>query len=69
MAEYLNKEPGVYSLVEQAIALDSYVYAFKKGNKALKAEIERVLYILEKKGVLEKISRKWFSKDLLIFGK
>lgn len=69
MAEYLNKEPGVYSLVEQAIALDSYVYAFKKGNKALKAEIERVLYILEKKGVLEKISRKWFGVDLLIFGK
>lgn len=69
MAEYLNKEPGVYSLVEQAIALDSYVYAFKKGNKALKAEIERVLYILEKKGILEKISRKWFGVDLLIFGK
>ena len=69
MAEYLNKEPGVYSLVEQAIAQDSYVYAFKKGNKALKTEIERVLYILEKKGVLEKISRKWFGKDLLIFGK
>ncbi|UTY26383.1 ABC transporter substrate-binding protein [Treponema denticola] len=67
--EYLSKEPNVYSLVEQAIALDSYVYAFKKGNKALKAEIERVLYILEKKGVLEKISRKWFGKDLLIFGK
>ncbi|UTC90994.1 amino acid ABC transporter substrate-binding protein [Treponema denticola] len=69
MTEYLNKEPDVYSLVEQAIALDSYVYAFKKGNKALKTEIERVLYILEKKGVLEKISRKWFGKDLLIFGK
>ncbi len=69
MTEYLNKEPDVYSLVEQAIALDSYVYAFKKGNKALKAEIERVLYILEKKGVLEKISRKWFGVDLLIFGK
>ncbi|UTC82988.1 ABC transporter substrate-binding protein [Treponema denticola] len=67
--EYLSKEPNVYSLVEQAIALDYYVYAFKKGNKALKAEIERVLYILEKKGVLEKISRKWFGKDLLIFGK
>ena len=69
MTEYLNKEQDVYSLVEQAIALDSYVYAFKKGNKALKTEIERVLYILEKKGVLEKISRKWFGKDLLIFGK
>ena len=69
MTEYLNKEQDVYSLVEQAIALDSYVYAFKKGNKALKTEIERVLYILEKKGVLEKISKKWFGKDLLIFGK
>lgn len=69
MTEYLNKEPDVYSLVEQAIALDSYVYAFKKGNKALKAEIERVLYILEKKGVLEKISRKWFGINMVILGK
>ena len=69
MTEYLNKEPDVYSLVEEAIALDSYVYAFKKGNKALKAEIERVLYILEKKGVLEKISRKWFGINMVILGK
>lgn len=69
ITEYLSKEPDVYSLVEQAIALDSYVYAFKKGNKALKTEIERVLYILEKKGVLEKISRKWFATNLVIFGK
>ncbi|UTC75739.1 amino acid ABC transporter substrate-binding protein [Treponema sp. OMZ 792] len=69
IAGYLSKEPDVYSLVGQAVALDSYVYACKKGSKALKMEIERVLYVLEKKGILEKISRKWFDADLVIFGK
>lgn len=69
MAAYLKKEPEMYSLVEQAIALDSYVYAFKKGSEALKTEVERVLYELEQKGILEKISRKWFGTDIIIFGK
>lgn len=69
MAEFLNKEPDIYTLIEQAIALDFYVYALKKGNKALKTEIENVLSKLEKKGVLEKISRKWFGTDLIVFGK
>ena len=69
MASYLDKEPDVYSLIEQAIALDAYVYAFKKGSEALKSEIEQVLYELEYEGVLEKISRKWFGTNMVIFGK
>ena len=69
LSSYFNKEPDVYSLVEQAIALDSYAYAFKKGSVALKTEIEQVLYELEYKGTLEKISRKWFGTDIIIFGK
>lgn len=69
IASYLKAEPDVYRLFEQPIALDSYVYAFKKGNKALKTEIEQVLLVLEQKGVLEKISRKWFGINMVIFGK
>ena len=69
MATYLTKEPDTYSLVEEAIALDSYVYAFKKGSTALKNEVEEALFDLEKTGKLEKISRKWFGINLVIFGK
>lgn len=69
MAIYLAKEPDMYSLVEDALALNFYVYAFKKGSTALKNEVERVLFDLEKEGKLEEISRKWFEADMVIFGK
>ncbi len=69
MSIYLTKEPDTYSLVEEAIALDSFVYAFKKGSKALKNEVEEALFDLEKTGKLEKISRKWFGINMVIFGK
>ena len=69
MSIYLTKEPDTYSLVEEAIALDSYVYAFKKGSEGLKTEVEKALFYLEKTGKLEEISRKWFGINLVIFGK
>lgn len=67
--EYLTNEPDVYKIYEEALAMDYYVYAFKKENLALKNEIEKNLFKLEKKGTLEKISRKWFSADRVILGK
>ena len=49
--------------------MDYYVYAFKKGNLALKNEVEKNLLKLEQQGTLEKISRKWFGADRIILGK
>ena len=69
MATYLTNEPDVYTLIEEAIALDSYVYAFKKGSEGLKTEVEKALFYLEKTGKLEEISKRWFGINLVIFGK
>lgn len=69
LAVYLKSEPNVYTLFEEAIALDSYVYAFKKGNLALKNEIEQNLLQMEERGVFEKASRKWFDTNIVILGK
>lgn len=69
LATYLKAEPDVYTLFEQAIALDSYVYAFKKGNLALKNEIEQNLLEMEEIGFFEKASRKWFGTNMIILGK
>ena len=69
MATYLTKEPDTYSLVEEAIALDSFVYAFKKGSEGLKTEVEKALFYLEKTGKLEEISKRRFGINLVIFGK
>lgn len=69
ISEYLAKEPDVYKIFEDALAIDYYVYAFKKGNLALKNEVEKTLLKLEQQGRLEKISRKWFGADRIILGK
>ena len=67
--EYLANEPDVYKIFGDALAMDYYVYAFKKGSLALKNEVEKNLLKLEQQGTLEKISRKWFGADRIILGK
>ena len=67
--EYLANEPDVYKIFGDALAMDYYVYAFKKRSLALKNEVEKNLLKLEQQGTLEKISRKWFGADRIILGK
>ncbi len=69
ITKILNDNPGVFKIIEEAIASDYYVYAFKKGAYSLKDEVESVLIELGELGTLEKISRKWFGADVVIIGK
>ncbi len=69
ITKILKDNPGVFQIIEEAIASDYYVYAFKKGNHTLKNEVEKTLIELEEFGVLEEISRKWFGADVIIIGK
>ncbi len=69
ITKILNDNPGVFKIIEEAIASDYYVYAFKKGSYSLRDEIEDVLIELGELGTLEKISRKWFGADVVIIGK
>ncbi|AGT43044.1 ABC transporter substrate-binding protein [Treponema pedis] len=69
VAYLINQEGNRYEILENCLASDSYVFAFKKGAVSLKDEINEVLLELEEKGVLEKISRKWFGSNVIIIGK
>ena len=42
------------------------VVAFKKGNTELKEKVDKALKELKNDGTLEKISEKWFGKNLII---
>lgn len=42
------------------------VIAFKKGNTALRDEVQQALYELKADGTLKAISEKWFGTDLII---
>lgn len=69
-AAYLMKyQSNDFAILENCLASDSYVYAFKKGSVALKNEVEAALMALEENGTLEKISRKWFDANIIILGK
>ncbi len=69
ISKILEDDPGIFQIIEEAVASDYYVFAFKKGHVSLKNEVEKTLLELEELGVLEKISRKWFGADVIIIGK
>ncbi len=69
ISKILTDHPGEFRVFEKGLVLDFYGYAFKKGNKSLKNEIEKNLLDLEKKGTLLEISVDWFGSDVLIIGK
>ncbi len=65
-SEYITQEKGLYSVLEEGLESIFCCYALKKGNKSLKIVIEDVLVQLEKTGVVEGISKKWFNQNLSI---
>ncbi len=69
ISNILKKNPDIFQIMEEAVASDYYVYAFKKGSVSLKNEVEKTLIELGELGTLEKISRKWFGADVVIIGK
>lgn len=58
-----------YSIIEESLGMDFFVYAFKKGSVSLRNEINETLNQLAEAGTLEQISRKWFNADIVIVGK
>lgn len=66
---YTEKESGTYKVLEESLADEQYVVGFRKGEKALCAEVEKYLNEMASDGTLAKISQEWFGKDLTIVGK
>lgn len=61
---YTEKEEGTYKILDEALAQEEYVIGFRKGDKALCAEVEKYLKEMKEDGTLKSISEKWFGKDL-----
>ena len=67
MAEYYiaqQADPNQYVVIPEPLATEAYVIAFKKGDNALKNQIETALSELKKNGRLAEISKKWFGQDI-----
>lgn len=61
---YTEKRPGEYKIISESLSDEQYVIGFRKGDNALKDEVEKILKELAADGTLATISTKWFGKDI-----
>lgn len=55
-----NKE---YTILDQSLADEEYVIAFRKADQSLRDEVQKTLSEMKKDGKLAEISNTWFGKD------
>ena len=58
-----------FIVLDETLAAENYAVGFKKGNDALKDQVQAQLEALAADGALAKISEKWFDKDITTIGK
>lgn len=55
-----NKE---YVILDESLADEEYVVAFRKGDQSLRDEVQKTLAEMKKDGKLAELSTTWFGKD------
>ncbi|UTC75738.1 amino acid ABC transporter substrate-binding protein [Treponema sp. OMZ 792] len=60
---------GSYRVLDEAIAYEEYVIAFRKRDLALMNAVESTLKDMAKTDFLEKTSKKWFGANISIIGR
>ncbi|UTC82989.1 substrate-binding periplasmic protein [Treponema denticola] len=65
----IQTRKGSYRVLDEAIAYEEYVIAFRKKDLALKNAVESTLEEMAKTDFLEKTSKKWFGANVSIIGR
>ncbi|UTC61831.1 amino acid ABC transporter substrate-binding protein [Treponema sp. OMZ 787] len=65
----IHTRTGSYRVLDEAIAYEEYVIAFRKGDLALMNAVESSLKDMAKTDFLEKTSKKWFGANISIIGR
>ena len=60
--KYYNSKKNVLAYSEESLTTEYYGVAFRKGDKALRDEVQKCLDEMKKDGTYAKISEKWFGK-------
>lgn len=58
-----------FIILEEALAAEEYGVGFKKGNEALRDQVQEQLEAMAADGTLKTVSEKWFGKDVTTIGK
>lgn len=66
---YLAQNEGKYRILEEPLSDEEYVIGFRKGEEALKNEVENQLKAMVADGTMSEIDNKWFGKDVSTIAK
>lgn len=66
--QLIKGEAGIYTILRDGLFAEICVFGFKKGNVSLKNAVNFALLELERRGSIEKISKKWFNTNVSIIG-
>ena len=70
VAQYQIKDrEDEFKILDEIISVEDYGVGVKKGNTALRDQIQNALEDMAKDGTLARTSEKWFGKDVTIIGK
>ncbi|WP_313183934.1 amino acid ABC transporter substrate-binding protein [Lacrimispora sp.] len=60
----IEQRKADFIILDEALAAEEYGVGFKKGNDALRDQVQEQLEAMAADGTLETISEKWFGKDV-----
>ena len=65
----IEKRSAAFKILDYEIAAEEYGVGFKKGNEALRDQVQNALEEMAADGTLAEISKKWFGEDITTIGK
>ena len=64
----LQQRDGGFKILDDTLASEEYAIGFKKGNEALRDQVQTVLDEMASDGTMKEISEKWFGEDITTIG-
>lgn len=65
----IEQRKSDFVILEETLSAEEYGVGFKKGNEALRDQVQEQLEAMAEDGTLTEISEKWFGKDVTTIGK
>lgn len=62
---YISKKPGLYKVLDEDFGKEDYGVGIRKTDKSFKEELDKTLDAMKADGTANKISQKWFGKDIV----
>lgn len=62
---YMSKKPGVYKVLDEDFGKEDYGVGIRKNDTSFKNKLDEALDSMKADGTADKISQKWFGKNII----